>query len=150
MIGYKFLQNLFITCGINFSQKMKAYLFSGFLTTRLRIIRQDCLCIWYEAGNFFIAWMAKSPAPASIARAALSGDLRESTVTIDITCILRLPSLASRTGSMIYRNHMVKNHLNWWIFNRHNTKRAPLVELMDLQKTWKIVSLIYPDHPSEQ
>lgn len=62
------------------------YLFSGFLTTRFRIIRQAFLCSCCAAGNFCMAWIAISPAPASMARDAWSGDLRDSTLMIDITC----------------------------------------------------------------
>lgn len=35
-----------------------------------------------------MAWIARSPAPASMARVAFSGDLKESTVIIDITCTM--------------------------------------------------------------
>lgn len=62
----------------------RSCLFSGFLTTRFLIIKQEFLCNCCAAGNFCMAWIARSPAPASTARAALSGDLSESTVIIDI------------------------------------------------------------------
>lgn len=63
-------------------------LFSGFLTTRFRIMRQEFLCNCCAAGKFCIAWIASSPAPASIARAAFSGDLKESTEIRDIICTM--------------------------------------------------------------
>lgn len=64
----------------------KSYLFSGFLTTRLRIMRHEFFWSRWAPGNFCMDWIARSPAPASTARAALSGDLNDRVQIIDITC----------------------------------------------------------------
>nr|GMC87600.1 hypothetical protein Iba_chr04eCG2010 [Ipomoea batatas] len=49
-------------------------------------MKQALLCSCSDSGNLFMAWIARSPAPASIARAALSGDLKDSTQIIDMIC----------------------------------------------------------------
>lgn len=71
---------LFIT-----SRLYETYLFSAFLTTRFRIMRQELLCNCCAKGNFFMDCIARSPAPASIAQVALSEDLKQSTEIIYIT-----------------------------------------------------------------
>lgn len=65
--------------------KQSKNLFSALLTAMFRIMLQAFLCIWAATGNLFIAWTARSPAPASIALAAWSGDLRQIIEIINIT-----------------------------------------------------------------
>lgn len=80
------------------------HLFSGFLTARFLIMRQEFLCICCAAGNFCMAWIAKSPAPASIAHAAFSGDLRESTVIVDIICSMMCQSSETKLSRLVKKD----------------------------------------------